>query len=371
MAINAILFFCLLPVINSCTGQNTSKITDNTFSDSISFKKELSIAIGDTVIELDKRIWIVFQDKYNYDWFGSNGQGVYRYDGKTILHFTTKDGLLNDSIRGIQGDKSGNIFITSMDGISKFDGQKFTTLPIIESNEWKLDSNDLWFSILGKRGDEGPYRYDGKLLHRLKFPKHYMEEAFYEENGKHPWSPYEVYTIYKDSKGNIWFGTAALGVCRYDGKTLSWLYEKELTLTPEGGSFGIRSIIEDKVGKFWFSNTAYRYNIFPFSSNEQDKTLINYKREKGIENLVALDGKDIIYFMSVIEDNKGDMWMATYGQGVWQFDGKNITHYPIKDGSQDVTLFSIYKDKHEGIWLGTHEAGAYKFNGESFEKFVP
>ena len=64
-----------------------------------------TIAVGDTVSELDKTIWIIFQDKNNNYWFGSNGQGVYRFDGKTILHFSTKDGLLNNGIRGIQEDK--------------------------------------------------------------------------------------------------------------------------------------------------------------------------------------------------------------------------------------------------------------------------
>ncbi|MBK8643649.1 MAG: hypothetical protein IPN15_16005 [Saprospiraceae bacterium] len=60
--------------------------------------------------------------KNNY-WFSSNGEGVYRYDGKTIVNFTTKDGLANDTIRQIQEDKFGNIFISTFDGINKFDGK--------------------------------------------------------------------------------------------------------------------------------------------------------------------------------------------------------------------------------------------------------
>ena len=363
---NTIILFSILPILTSCNRQNTSPVANST-----SNEQDLSIEIGDTVSELDKTIWIIFQDKNNHYWFGSDGQGVYRYDGKTILHFSTKDGLLNDRIRGIQEDKLGNVFITSLDGINKFDGQKLTTLPVTESDEWKLDSNDLWFSVLGKTGGNGPYRYDGKTLYHLKFPKHYMEDEYYAVNGKHPWSPYEPYTIYKDSKGNIWFGTSGFGICRYDGKSISWMYEKHLSLIEGGGSFGIRSIIEDKEGKFWFCNTSYRYNILPASLIEQDKILIDYKREKGIDNLKAPEGKDMIYFMSVIEDDKGDLWMVTYEQGVWRYDGKTITHYSVKDGSIDLTVFSIYKDKQGDLWLGTHEAGAYKFNGKSFEKFKP
>lgn len=366
MKLYTFLFLCLLILLTSCHGQSTSQPENNLISDQDSI-----IAIGDTVSELDKSIWIIYQDKNNHYWFGSDGQGVYRYDGKIILHFSTVDGLLNNNIRGIQEDKSGNVFITTLDGISKFDGQKFTTLPIIESNEWKLDSNDLWFSILGKNGESGPYRYDGKSLFHLKFPKHYMEDEYYAINGKRPWSPYEVYSIYKDSKGNIWFGTSDFGICRYDGKSLDWMYEKHLTLIEGGGSFGIRSIIEDKEGKFWFCNTSFRYNILPNSLKEQDKILINYEREKGIDNLKAPEGKDMIYFMSAIVDDEGDLWMVTYEQGVWRYDGKSITHYSVKEGSKDITLFSIYSDKQGDIWLGTHQAGVYKFSGKTFEKYNP
>lgn len=360
------LFLYLLVVLTSCNGQTISQTENKILSDLNS-----TITIGDTVSELDKNIWIIFQDKSNHYWFGSDGQGVYRYDGKTILHFSTKDGLLNNRIRGIQEDKLGNVFITSLDGINKFDGQKITSLPIIESDEWKLHSNDLWFSILGETGGNGTYRYDGNTLYHLKFPKHHMEDDYYAVNGKQPWSPYEVYTIYKDSKGNIWFGTSGFGICRYDGKSLSWMYEKHLTLIEGGGDFGIRSIMEDKEGEFWFTNTSYRYIIQPTPLIEQDKILIDYQREKGIDNIISPGGKEMIYFMSAVEDDKGDLWMVTYEQGVWRYDGKTTTQYSVKDDGKDIALFSIYKDKKGDLWLTSHGAGVYKFNGNTFEKFKP
>jgi len=365
---NTILFFCTLTLFTSCSGQNTSHIG----------------GIGDTVKTLGNSVWYIFQAKNNDYWFGSDGQGVYRYDpsaslttsSKTIIQYTTKDGLPNDRIRGIQEDRSGNIYITTLEGISKFDGQTFTTLPPIESNEWKLDPNDLWFSIPGKTKEYGPYRYDGKSLYHLKFPKHYLEDEYHTRNPNPLSSPYEVYTIYKDRKGNMWFGTAALGVCRYDGKSVSWMYERELTETPEGGSFGIRSVIEDKEGKFWFCNTHYRYTIYPIDTagryrDESKKGLINYKKEKGIDLSVTQNGDDFIYYQFIIEDNQRDLWMSTYREGVWKYDGVDMTHYPVRDGKEDIKIVSIYKDNHGNLWLGTQEEGAYKFNGNTFEKFRP
>ncbi len=369
MELKTFLFFSLLTVFTSCNAQNTAQIGN---------KRHSTIAIGDTVSELDKAILVIFQDRNNNYWFGSDGRGVYRYDGKTIIHLTTKNGLCSNRIREIQEDKSGTIYFTTFEGISKFDGTAFSTLipptTIFPTNEWKLQPDDLWFK--GTSGESGTYRYDGKALYRLTFPKHYLEDEFYAKFPNVSYSPYDVYTIYKDSKGHIWFGTSNFGLCRYDGKSFKWLYEKELTDTPSGGSFGIRSIIEDKDGKFWFCNTRYRYTIDPPATpagygNAKGKDLLNYKTEKGIDGLKTSTGEDLIYYMSIAEDNNRDLWMVTYDTGVWHYDGKTITQYSIKDGPKDITLFSIYKDRQDNLWLGTHKAGAYKFNGKAFEKFRP
>src|SRR4051812_21995510 len=79
--------------------------------------QEVTVAKGELVTELDKAILYIFQAKDNTYWFGSDGQGVYRYNGGTITHFTTKDGLVSGRIRGIQEDKAGNIYFTTYEGI--------------------------------------------------------------------------------------------------------------------------------------------------------------------------------------------------------------------------------------------------------------
>jgi hypothetical protein len=140
-----------------------------------------AVARGEVVTELDKQIWRVFQAKNGDYWFGSKDRGVYRYDGKTLVNFTTKDGLDYDPVGGIQEDKSGNIyFATASDagsgrrgqGVSRFDGKAFSPLTVPEkaapADAWKLQPDDLWF---GGGGDTGTvFRYDGKTLHRLALP---------------------------------------------------------------------------------------------------------------------------------------------------------------------------------------------------------
>jgi len=361
MKLKTLLFFSILTILTSCNGQAKNNVLN---AEVLSGQ----ISEGDTVNKLGDHLWYVFQDTKNNYWFSGNGEGVYRYDGKTIVNFTTKDGLANDTVRQIQEDKFGNIFISTFLGINKFDGNTFTTLQPIKSKEWKLEPDDLWFYILGKK-NEGAYRYDGKKLYDLEFPKHYLHDEIYPRVVNSFFSPYEVYSIYKDRKGAIWFGTSVFGACRFDGETVKWMYEDDLTYVPNGGTFGIRSIFEDKEGSFWFCNTWHKY-IFDFEKTTKSDRL-QYRKTEGIGNEKTFDGDKYVYYSHIIEDNKGNIWLTTWSQGVYKYDEKNITNYKVKDGPNDVNLISMYKDKQGNLWLGTPDNGIFKFNGNTFERFNP
>jgi ligand-binding sensor domain-containing protein len=96
---------------------------------------------------------------------------------------------------------------------------------------------------------------------------------------------------------------------------------------------------------------------------------IDHKKENGIGFLNEKNQIEFPFFLSMKQDNDGNLWMTTYDNGVWKNDGKQLIHYPIKDGETEVLLFSIYKDNQGVLWLGTFNAGVYKFNGQTFEKF--
>ncbi len=340
----------------------------------VAFGLARTVAKGDTITEMSKSIWSVFQDKNNNHWFSSNGQGVYRYDGKTLTKYTTKHGLPGDQIRGVQQHNSGDIFINTTKGISRFDGQTFTTVKVAEKHPpgtgWKLQADDLWFG--GAQNSGSVYRFDGTSLHQLAFPTTKRGDDHYarlprDQNPNARYTPYDVYTIYKDRRGSLWFGTADLGAVRYDGKTFDWLYENRLTNVPGGGSFGIRSIVEDNEGKFWICNTRHRYNISPKSGNGQ----IDYQQEPGLGDLKAQVGEDSFYFASAITDKQGQLWLTTYNEGVWRYDGKTLTRYPIQADTKQIWIQSIYQDNRGDFWIGTNSAGVYKFDGKGFERFRP
>ncbi|MCB9081404.1 MAG: hypothetical protein H6555_06795 [Lewinellaceae bacterium] len=332
----------------------------------------IAIATGDTVATLGPGVRGVFQDSNEQYWFGGGNDGVYKYDGKSLVLFTTNDGLCSNAIIGMQEDQKGNMYFETQEGISKFDGQMFTTLPLINNdpsrNEWKLTPDDLWFSMGWDKS--GPYRYDGHYLHPLVFPETRQEAEYWMFNPNASYRPNGIYTIYKDSQGAMWFGTASLGVYRFDGQSVRWLYEKQLTETPAGGEFGIRSIIEDAEGYFWFCNTEYRYEILPNSSAKKNTSQLPYTRKTGIGHPVRHNEQYFPYFMSVIADDNGDLWMVSYDEGVWRNTGKELIHYPIKDGDANVLLYSIYQDKQGTLWVTSQQNGLYQYNGKTFIPFT-
>src|SRR5262245_18077764 len=133
----------------------------------------VAIAAGETVSELDNRIWGLLQGTDSAYWFGSDGKGVYRWggEGKALVRFTTEHGLAGNHIRGIQEDRAGNILVVSdPGGVSRFDGRGFTKLTALEppKSEWTLGPDDLWFP--GGTDTGSVYRWDGTSLHRLTFP---------------------------------------------------------------------------------------------------------------------------------------------------------------------------------------------------------
>lgn len=313
---------------------------------------------GDSVDTLDNNIMVVYQDRKGSYWFGSWNTGLYNYDGTTLVHFGKHHGLPFDRVDEIKEDRFGNLYFVSLSprsSVVRFDGYTFQPLLADTSGTWRSDPTDIWFRH-SFRNVQKVYRFDGITLFELQLP-----------SPPNLSNPFDIYSIYTDKKGHLWFGTNPVGVCRYDGTSFDWITEEDVTEFRNEGANGVRSITEDVNGDLWF-NTEYRYHIPDRAEGERTPWYTRHKSIGGLDGkiLSALDE-----YLSIARDNQDHLWFVTYRDGVWKYDGTSITHYEVKDHSKNITLFSIYKDRRGDLWLGTHENGAYRFNGTSFEKFVP
>ena len=350
----------LLICLNFCNGQ-----TQNNNSSNTDVKPSSSTPINNlntTVYSIDKNIRSIFQDKNGDYWFGTNGAGIYRFDSKTITQFTVNEGLANNQVIKIQEDSFGNIWSgTGVFGISKFDGTKFTIetdkVNITKGTEsdWKSKNNDLWFY-----GGGGVFRYSNPSLDYLPFVPSDLNT---QTNTPFSLSRYTVYSTLKDKKGNVWFGTQGEGVCKFDGKTLTWFKEKGLS------GPAVLGLFEDSKGNLWFGNNGaglFRYD---------GKTLTNITKEKGLSNADFIaSGKlglgTMARVYSINEDYDGNIWVGTVDAGVWKYDGTNLTNYTTKNGLTSNAVNTIYKDKNEELWFGTDSNGICKFNGTTFYEFI-
>ena len=210
----------------------------------------------------------------------------------------------------------------------------------------------------------GVFRYDGEHLFHLKLPKHPLHDLAREYTLEASYEIYANYTTYKDNLNNVWMGNSIFGACRFEGKNFFWVSEREMTELNWGPSMGVRSIIQDHDGHFYFgSNVTSKYAI----SEENGTT--QYQKSPGIDTSQEPELPSAC--MSIVMDNEGNFWMAHYKAGVWKFDGETFQHFPVLINNEEAELFSIYKDRSGALWLGTHNAGVWKFNGEVFERFIP
>ena len=274
-----------------------------------------------SLVMLDKNIRSIFQDKKGHFWFGTNGAGVYRYDGEKLQQFTVKDGLSNNQIQHIQEDQFGNIwFGTGLFGVSKYDGKKITSWSKMENNpisdkEWKMGMEDLWFY-----GGGGVFRFHQDSLDYLPL----INTAVTNKVPLHsPFnlSRYAVYSILKDKNGSVWFGTQAEGVCRYDGKSMTHVTEE-------------------------------------IKRNNPSLNLSGQSSVGGLSRIYTIN-----------EDHTGNLWIGTVENGVWRYGAGKLTHFTDKDGLTGNAVNTIYRDQNGELWFGTDKDGIFKFNGNSFESF--
>ena len=255
--------------------------------------------------------WDVLEDRKGNLWLGTRDSGVYRFNGKSFQHFTTRQGLASNQALHIYEDKVGNIWFATGGGASRYDGKSFrnfTTKDGLPNNDITTIMEDttgkLWF---GTRGEACVY--DGKTFTVLK-----------NKDGK---AFNNVWSIIEDKKGSIWFGDVD-GLWRYDSSTYTKVSQKVAY-----------AIIEDKKGSIWTTGEVKpnkpnigndwvlsRYDAKSLYNKKPTVTEIKSKYE-GSKGMLC----------GILEANDGSIF---YGSlfGVYRYDGKTITDFKSKEGQK-------------------------------------
>jgi ligand-binding sensor domain-containing protein len=288
-------------------------------------------------------------------WFGSNGGGVYRYNGSSFENYTEDVGLCNNQVYSIIEDKDSNIWFGTQNGLCRYDGKTFTHIPIpfgdttgvfldkvypiISPNAVHSLAQDkkgnIWIGTAGG----GAYCYrNNKFNSYLSAIGKKQEDSLY-----HNWIP----SITEDTNGILWFASMTHGgVSRYDG-------EKFTQFMPEDGLSDdmVRTIYNDKSGKIWFGFNGNRKSGLTYYDGNSFYT---YSEKDGLCNK---------FIRAIYEDKKGNLWLGGEG-GLCVFDGENFNEFISKDGQRFDRILFIIEDALSNIWFGGKN-GLWQFDGES------
>ena len=285
----------------------------------------------------------IYQDKKGNYWFGTNGDGIIRYNEQILERITIAGISPNFRVLEIVEDKVGTIWFGTSEGLIKYDGVKFNTysfkegLPGVNAEIWGLtiDKNGLiWVGAIG-----GVSHFNGEKFIPFSLPVSKVVSP------KPMLSDKLVFKIIEDKNGNMWFVTDGNGIFKYRNGEFTHLTTKN-GLTDNN----VFDILEDKKGNIWigtFNGGVSKYD---------GKTFTNFTKDGIIE------GPETYNFC---EDSKGNIWFTAEGYGVYRFDGTNFTQFTTKDGLTTHVVQSILEDHKGQLWFGTWQ-GICIYDGQKF-----
>ncbi len=355
--IQLLLLLCLL--ITSCKGQKQTNLpAENQSAKTPTLLQGTPSAPADAAAPIAEYVVETFEDKKGNLWFGTLSKGAARFDGKTLVYFSTKEGLCDNTVTCIIEDQEGIMWFGTHSGLSRFDGRTFANFTTKEglcndrvSNILIDKSGNLWVGTWS-----GVCRFDGSAFTKFTLPNPELEIPDYQETTD--W----VTEIMEDRHGNIWFSRSGHSVCKFDGVAFTHFTKKDGL-----PSNCVQSILEDRQGNLWFGTRVAERDHPDAEKRTGDgglsrfngKTFIQYPELKGL-------CKNDVY--SIYEDKSGNIWIGATGLGVYRYDGKNFTLFneiDRKDLAAGFGVQSILEDKNGTLWFG-FSGGLFRFNGTSF-----
>ncbi|MBT4498874.1 MAG: sigma 54-interacting transcriptional regulator [Gemmatimonadetes bacterium] len=82
------------------------------------------------------------------------------------------------------------------------------------------------------------------------------------------------------------------------------------------------------------------------------------------------DGLPSATINDILQDRRGDLWLATAAGGACRYDGTQFTTFTIRDGLASNTLWSILEDCEGNLWFGTESQGVSRYDGQRFTTFT-
>ncbi len=312
--------------------------------------------------------------------FGQGGAA----SGQTLNlgQFGIEEGLPQSSIYTMLQDKDGNIWVGTMNGVSKYNGLNFENF----NKKAGLAENRVTASCLDKNGDIWFGHWSGGISKYNAVTKKFSEIF----PGKLSISKTITCILYGKT-GTIWFGTNGQGLLKYEkGNFTSFTSKDGLA------SDAVSSLMETKEGVIWIgtssgitlsetnsatTSTGARFSSFDSKLHSQSITSLfcDSKGNKwigtsdgGVVRINASDALMKVYNTSqglasnhvtvIFESEKGTIFLGTYDGGVSKYlpeleannyKGALFQTISIQHGLSNNRIHSMIQDREKNIWIGT------------------
>lgn len=287
--------------------------------------------------------WITsfFEDAKNNLWIGTWGGGISKVDqNHKLSSITLANGLVDDKIRCIEGDREGNIlFGTKENGLLLYKGEQFVAFTkdegLIDNQVWSIleQNNSTWIGT-------------NKGISKIQANKIVKN---YNANNGLPFE--EVRFIKQDKIGNIWIGTWGGGVMQLNAR--SDRFEVNFRINSFMFQPLITALEVDKSNNLWVGTTdgLVYYEIKNQLANRLDQN-------------TGLAGNDITV---VFADSKNNVWVGSRGKGISKIKGDNVKKVDL---NIKFTATCMIEDKSENILIGTEGNGLLVFDGTKITKEI-
>ncbi len=291
----------------------------------------------------DKKIFSLSQDKKGQIWISSAAGAIVILNPEGNLNdianyksYTSQEGL-SQFVLSAQQDKSGKVWFLTDVGIKwmeptsgKFDFFRPEGMPFGQITSFLLDEND---KPLFGTSNGIVYKYTNKQFETIFDYRNYITTTSGAITNNF------VYSIFKDSKNNIWASVLNVGLCKVDVKNKTAIVFN----TTNGLAVNkIKSIAEDNEGNILIGTLGEGLQIF------KGEKFISYSKTNGLVNS---------QIWAICQDNNLNYWFGT-NEGLTIYNPKETTlenkfkNIPQIEGSPVSSVRSIVKDKSGNLWIG-------------------
>jgi signal transduction histidine kinase/CheY-like chemotaxis protein/ligand-binding sensor domain-containing protein len=312
----------------------------------------------------------IIQDKDGFMWFGTM-DGLNRFDGNKFVIYRNdrKDpnSISHNYIKKLLLDKKGRLWIgTYGGGLSRYDSEKniFINYKHNDRNPNSISHNSVNYFVEDVKGNFWVGTFDGLDYFDIKTQKF----RHYRKNPADPksLSNNEIRSLLVDSNGILWVGTVEGGLNRLIAPNTFEHYKYNAADPTSIGSNNITRIYEDVSKNLWVGAEDGDLNLF----NPEKKSFIRYQHKEGDINTIGNNNP-----ISIQENNKGNLWVGTENAGisVLKKDKKGFVSQLVDEkkdyGLNSNSIHELYRDHDGNMWVGTYNGGVNFLSVEP-EKFI-